>query len=115
MNDEVQRYIDAVTDSRRALMERLQAIILALYPQATVKLWYRIPAYHLPTGWVALGYWKQGVSLYTNGPAHLAAFKAAHPKKRLRKGSINFSINAPLPEDDIRIVITHAMEHSPRS
>jgi hypothetical protein len=43
MNREVQRYIDALPDQRRPLFDRLQALILGLYPKAEVLIWYRMP------------------------------------------------------------------------
>jgi hypothetical protein len=63
---------------------------------------------------VALGYWKKGVSLYTNGERHIAEFKAKHPSIKTGKASINFRAVDKIPIVDLRKVIQHAMERSKR-
>ena len=64
MNEHVQRYIDAVVDERRALYDRLHALIMDLYPDARAVISYQVPMYKTKSGWIALGYWKKG-SRYT--------------------------------------------------
>lgn len=65
MNKEVQRYMDAVPEEQRPLFDKLYALIMGLYPNAEVVISYQIPTYRVKSGWVALGYWKDDVSLYT--------------------------------------------------
>jgi uncharacterized protein YdhG (YjbR/CyaY superfamily) len=110
MNKEVQRYVEAVEDERRPLFDKLQALILGLYPDAEVVISYSIPTYKAKSGWVALGYWKSGVSIYTNGPHHIAEFKAQYPRIKTGKGSINFKITDEVPVPALEKVISHAME-----
>ena len=111
MNEEVQRYVDAVTDERRLLFDKLHALIMGLYPDAEVVMWYRIPTYRAKSAWVGLGYYKDGVSLYTNGPHHLAEFKAEYPGIKTGKGSINLKVTAAIPVLALQKVITHTIEH----
>jgi uncharacterized protein YdhG (YjbR/CyaY superfamily) len=59
---------------------------------------------------VALGYWKGGVSLYTNSPDHIAAFRAKHPAIKTNKASLNFKIEDEIPVEDLKQVIIHAIE-----
>ena len=110
MNDEVQRFVDAIPADRRAQFDELHALILRLYPEAEVVLWFHVPTYRVKTGWVALGYWKGGVSLYTNGPHNLAGFKAEQPRVKTGKGSINFKLGDPIPIEAVEKVIRHAMK-----
>ncbi len=112
INPDVQQYIDAVQDERRPLFDRLQALILDLYPDAEVVLSYKIPTYRVRPGWVALGYWKGGVSIYTNGPHHIADFKAQYPAIKTGKGSINFRVTDEVPVAAAKQVMQHAIEHS---
>jgi hypothetical protein len=58
------------------------------------------------------GYWKQGVSLYTNGRHNLNQFKALHPHIKTGTGCINLRITDEVPEDALRDVIRHAIEHT---
>ena len=110
MNEEVQRFIDAIPHDRRALFDRIRALIESMYPEAEVKLSYGVPTFKMKSGWVALGYWKSGVSLYTNGPHHLSGFIREHPGIKTGKGSINFRLTDDIPEESLTRVITHAME-----
>ncbi len=110
MNEEVSRFIEAIPADRRSQFDELQATILRLYPEADLVLWFHVPTYRTKTGWVALGYWKGGMSLYTNGPHHIAAFRTAHPQFKTGKGSINFKIGESIPIEAVEKVIRHAME-----
>jgi len=110
VNDDVQRFIELVPIDRRPLFDMLQATILRLYPDATVTLSYRVPTYRTKSGWVALGYWKGGVSLYTNGAHNIAGFKVEQPHIRTGTGSINFRLNEALPTEAVERVIRQAME-----
>jgi uncharacterized protein YdhG (YjbR/CyaY superfamily) len=110
MNQDVQRFIDAIPEDRRPLFDQLQALVLELYPEAEVKISYGILMYKHGPGWVGLGYWKGGVSVYTNGAHHLAAFKAGHPEFKTGVGSIRFPVSKSLPVEAVISVIQHAME-----
>jgi len=111
MREEVQRFIDAVPADRRPLFDRLHALILGLYPHAEVVISYGVPTYRAKPGWVALSYWKFGVSLYPNGPHHIAEFKAKYPAIKTGKGSINFRVTDVVPLAALKKVIQHAIEH----
>jgi uncharacterized protein YdhG (YjbR/CyaY superfamily) len=110
MNEEVQRFYDAIPEDRRPLFDRIRAIIETMYREAEVKLSYGVPTFKVKSGWVALGYWKNGVSLYTNGPHHLSRFIREHPDIKTGKGSINFSMTDDIPEESLSRVIRHAMD-----
>ncbi|MGQ0569356.1 MAG: DUF1801 domain-containing protein [Armatimonadota bacterium] len=84
---------------------------MSLYPNAEVVMSYQVPTYRAKSGWVALGYWKDGVSLYTNGPHHIAEFKAKCPAIKTGKGSINFKVTDSVPVAALKKVIKHAIEH----
>ena len=43
MNMEVQRFVDAVSDDRRALYDMLEALIMGMYPEPEVGISYGIP------------------------------------------------------------------------
>lgn len=110
MNKDVQRYVDAVPEDRKSLFEKLHAVIMDLYPNAVVVISYQIPTYRAKSGWVALGYWESGVSLYTNGPDHIAEFKEKYPAIKSGKGSINFRVSDVVPVPALKKVIRHAIE-----
>jgi hypothetical protein len=50
MSGEVERYTESVEDERRPLLEKLQALILGLYPNAKVVLSYQVPTHKTDFG-----------------------------------------------------------------
>ncbi|MBN1785556.1 MAG: DUF1801 domain-containing protein [Candidatus Methanofastidiosa archaeon] len=105
----VRTYIENVSDERKSLFYELFSLILDTYPNATIGMSYQVPTFRSKTGWVALGYRKDGVSLYTDGPENISAFKALHPSIRTGKGSIKFRKGEVVPLSDLKNVIVHAM------
>ena len=50
MNKEVQQFVDSVSDDRRGLYEKLEALIMGMYPSAEVVISYGIPTYKAKGG-----------------------------------------------------------------
>ena len=50
VNREVQRYLDAVPDSRKPLVRQFHALIVGLYPEADIDMSYRMPTYKAKGG-----------------------------------------------------------------
>lgn len=111
MNKDVQRFMDSVPKDRNPLYDKLHALIMGMYPDANVVISYGVPTYKAKSGWVALGYWKGGVSIYSNGPHHIAEFKEKYPAIKTGKGSINFKTTDVIPVAALKKVIRHAIEH----
>ena len=111
MDKGVQGYFDAVPEDRKPLLGRLHALIMDLYPDAEVRMWYRMPTYRARSGWVALANQKHYVSLYTNGAHHIAGFKARYPSIKTGTGCINLKVTDPFPVAALKRVVRHAMEH----
>ncbi len=110
MNEDVRQYIDAVPEGK-SHFERLHDLIMALYPDAEIGMSCQIPTYQTESGWVALGYWKNGVSLYTGNPEHIAEFKDSYPGIKADKNSINLKVTDEIPVTALRQVIQLAIEH----
>lgn len=102
----VQTYIDAIPDSHRPLFDRLQGILLDLYPHAEISISYGIPCYKIGRKRLYLGLWKQGVSLHAIDPAF---FKAKHPKIKTGRGSLNFKTTDDVHEADVQETIMAAV------
>ncbi len=112
MNPEVQTYFEAAPEAFKPLFLRFQNLILQLYPQAEITLSYKIPTYRYGRGWVALGFRKDGVSLYTCGLPNIADFKAKHPQIKSGAGCLNFRLRDSIPEEDLIRVIHNAMNQT---
>ena len=113
MDPAVQSYIDAIPPGQRPLFDRLQSLILDLFPDAEVRISYQVPTYQVGRGRVSLGLWKDGVSLYTTNPGHIEEFRRRHPSIKTGKASLNFRHSDPLPEVEVRTVIQRAVAGSP--
>jgi hypothetical protein len=109
MDPAVQGYIDAIPDRQRPLFDRLQSLILELYPDAEITISYGIPTYKIGRRRVYLGLWKAGVSLHA---VPVETFRQRHPSIKTGKGSLNFKVTDELPEADIRAVIRSAINPS---
>ena len=109
MDQAVQSYIDHIPDAKRPLFDRLQALILDLYPDAEVYISYQIPTYKVGKARVYLGLWKSGVSLHA---VSVDAFKALHPSIKTGRGSLNFKISDEVPDADVCDVIKQAISGS---
>ena len=110
MDRAVQRYVDAIPAGQKPLFDRLQSLILELYPDAEIVISYQIPTYKAKGGRVSLGLWKDGVSLYTTDPQYIERFKSKHPTIKTGKASLNFKLTDKLPEKDLREVINRAIQ-----
>jgi uncharacterized protein YdhG (YjbR/CyaY superfamily) len=109
MNDDTRQYLDNGSAEQQALFARLQALVRELYPDAQETMYYGLPTWKSGTGQMSLGFWKSGVSLYTTGPQYIDPFRAAHPRIKTNKASINFKLGDDLPVEDVKGVITRAM------
>ena len=112
MDEKARRYIDAVPEEKKALYRQLESAILELYPDVEIGFSYQIPMYRLGKRWVGLGIWKGGVSIYTDGPHHIAEFKRRNASIKTGKGSINFRLTDEIPIDDVKFVIRSAIENT---
>jgi uncharacterized protein YdhG (YjbR/CyaY superfamily) len=109
MDPSVRSYINAIPERQRPLFDRLQSLILELYPHAETVISYQIPTYKVGGRRVYLGLWKDGVSLHG---VPVEQFKQRHPSIKTGKGSLNFKVSDELPEADIRDVIQGALDQA---
>ena len=109
MDPALQSYLDAIPAPHRPLFDRLQALILGLYPDAEIGLSYGIPTYKVGRRRVYLGLWKGGVSLHA---VAVEPFKQRHPSIKTGRGSLNFKLTDDVPEADVREVIQEAITRS---
>ena len=111
MDEKAKQYIDAIPEEKKALYQQLERVILDLYPDVEIGFSYQIPMYKRGKRWVGLGIWKGGVSIYTDGPYHIAEFKRKNESIKTGKGSINFRVTDDIPIEDVKVVIRSAIEN----
>lgn len=95
----VDEYFAAVPADRRTALERLRRLIREAAPDATETMAYGMPSFRLDGRWL-LGYsaTKRGCSFYA-GAAPTQTYADELAGYRLWKGTINFPVDRPLPDD----------------
>ncbi len=88
MDQGVQHYVDGIAGEHRELFGRVNGLILGAYPEAVVKLSYRIPSYWVGKRRLYVGMWKHGLSVYGWPQGSEAGFIARHPELKTSKGTI---------------------------
>lgn len=106
---EVQEYIDSTADARRDLLLKLHQLVRDVDPEVSARISFRIIHYETPTGWLYLGYWKQGVSLHVGYLDALEGFRAKHPKIKTGRGCVNLKLKDDVPWDALRELIRAAL------
>jgi uncharacterized protein YdhG (YjbR/CyaY superfamily) len=106
----VRRFVNTVSDERRAFYDTLEQIVLGMYPGARIGLSYGVPTYWAHTGRVGLAYWSGGVSFYPFGGGYLDEFRAKYPEIKTSKGTINFKVSEKLPVVALKKLIREAIE-----
>jgi uncharacterized protein YdhG (YjbR/CyaY superfamily) len=88
MDEDVQGYVDQIATEHRALFGRMNGLILGAYPDAVVKLSYKIPSYWRGRRKLYVGVWKHGLSVYGWPQGTEAGFIGRHPELKTSKGTI---------------------------
>src|SRR5437763_12062875 len=106
MDETVEGYVNAIPPAKRPLFDRLQSLILDLYPDAELGMSYHMPTYRVGRRRVFLGLWKDGVSIHG---VPVEAFRQQHPKIKTGRGSFNFKVTDEVPEADVREAIRQSI------
>ncbi|MEA2545650.1 MAG: hypothetical protein QOI09_923 [Chloroflexota bacterium] len=95
----IDEYLAGVPDDKRATLEQLRQQIRTAVPDATETISYGLPTFKLDGRWfVAFGISKKHCSFYA-GAAPLEALADELTNYRLRKGTISFPADRPLPAE----------------
>jgi uncharacterized protein YdhG (YjbR/CyaY superfamily) len=113
----VDDYIAAQPENVRDILERVRKTIRRAVPKAEEKISYKIPAYMFsgrPVLYFAA--WKQFYSIYPATGRVLAAFREELASRDVRKSTIRFAFDEPVPVGLIgRIAKFRAKEEAERS
>jgi uncharacterized protein YdhG (YjbR/CyaY superfamily) len=101
----IDEYIAGFPPETQAVLEELRALIKANAPGATETISYAIPTFDLNgRHLVHFAGYARHVGFYPI-PSGLEAFKEDLKPYKVGKGSVQFSLNQPLPTDLIRRII----------
>lgn len=115
MDDAVRDYIDAIPSGHRALFDRLNRVILSVYPGAAVVLSYKMPTYKVGGCRLHVGAWKHGISIYGWKEGGDAGFTVRHPELRTSTGTIRLRPEdaAAIPDREFRDLVRAALGPRP--
>tara|TARA_R110002096_G_scaffold221459_2_gene410295 strand:- start:1565 stop:1933 length:369 start_codon:yes stop_codon:yes gene_type:complete len=110
----VEDYMSRQSNETRKKLIELKECILKVNPRATELLNYNIPAYSLVEGGkreqqIMIAGYKKHVGLYPH-PTTIKKFDSELSKFKKGKGSVQFSLDKPLPIDLIESMIKYRME-----
>jgi uncharacterized protein YdhG (YjbR/CyaY superfamily) len=112
MDEAVQRYIDGIPAEHRPLFNRLDQLIRAVHPDATVILSYKIPTYKVGNRRLYVGAWKHGLSIYGWQRGRDDAFTSRHPALKTSKGTLQLRPEdaATITDDELSDLVRAALE-----
>jgi uncharacterized protein YdhG (YjbR/CyaY superfamily) len=112
VDDAVQSYIDGIAPEYRPLFDRLHRLILAVHPEATMALSYKMPTYKVGNRRLFVGVWQHGVSIYGWHPGHENAFTSRHPELKTSKGTVRLRPEdaAAIPDDELSDLVRAALD-----
>lgn len=99
--NEIDAYIAGFPPETRPLLEQMRATIRAAAPEATERMAYQIPTFHLRQNLVHFAGYVRHVGFYPGTDA-IEAFAAELAGYKRAKGSVQFPIDRPLPLDLVR-------------
>lgn len=109
--DDVDAYIAAVADpAAKAWLEEVRRIATSEVPDATEVISYQMPALRIRKVFFWYAAFKNHCSLF--GMPH-AEFAAELQGRKTSKGTIQFAMNEPPPEDLIRRMLRHVLATRP--
>lgn len=100
----IDEYIAEFPSETRKVLEELRALVKSLAPEATEKISYAIPTFHLNGNLVHFAGYEKHVGFYP-GASGIEAFKEELKPYKSAKGSVQFPLGQPLPADLIRRMV----------
>jgi uncharacterized protein YdhG (YjbR/CyaY superfamily) len=101
----VDEYLAALSDDRRAALEKLRATIRGAAPKAEECISYQIPAFRLHGMLVGFGATTHHCAFYLMSASTVAAFKDDLKGYDTSKGTIRFQPDKPLPAALVRKLV----------
>jgi uncharacterized protein YdhG (YjbR/CyaY superfamily) len=108
--DEVDAYINSFDGECRKRLREVRTIIKTEVPDAVESISYGLVGYKLnKKPLIYFGGFKEHIGLYATPNTH-AAFQKEFAKYKQGKGSVQFPLDQPLPNDLIHKVVIHRKE-----
>ena len=110
----VEEYFNSHPQSTQKALRQIKDIILKVAPEATELINYNIPAYSLVKNGkrdqqIMMAGYKNHVGFYPS-PTTMARFEKELANYKKGKGSVQFPLNEPLPEDLIEEMVKYRLK-----
>lgn len=110
--NEVNQYISNFSPEIREKLEQIRAIIKEEIPEETKEVMnYGIPTFTLYGNLIHFGGFKKHIGFYPT-PSAINAFQSELSNYKGAKGSVQFPLDEPLPEELIRKIVKYRVEEN---
>ena len=110
----IDEYIDDCPPAVQPRLRKLRAAIRRAAPDATERIAYRIPTFHLSGNLVHFAAFARHIGFYP-GPSGIAAFREPLARFKGAKGSVQFPHDEPLPLDLVTEIVTFRVAENRRA
>ncbi len=111
--EEVDRYLAALDEPKRATLEALRRSILEVVPEAEQGISYGMPAFKVEGKTVAgFAAFKHHVSYLPHSGSVLASLAADVAAYETSKGSLRFAVDKPLPRQLVKKLVRTRMREA---
>lgn len=107
----IDEYLALQTDEARITLELLRQAIRKAAPEAVEVISYQMPAFKFHGMLVYFAAFKNHCSLFVS-PAVILAFKEQLANYKLSKGTIQFPIDQPMPEDLVQEIVAQVIQRN---
>ena len=105
--DVVEKYIENFPEEVQQRLTKMREIIKELVPEASERICMGIPTYDLHGKWlVHFAGFRKHIGFYPE-PEGILAFREKLTEYKMSKGTIQFPMNKPLPEELIREIVAY--------
>lgn len=105
-------YLTCQPERERELLEHLRQIIRDTAPEAEEVISYGIPAFKYHGMLVYFAAYKKHCSLFAGNGALTEQMKEALKSYKTSKGTIQFTVEKPLPDDLVKQIVTTRMKEN---
>jgi uncharacterized protein YdhG (YjbR/CyaY superfamily) len=112
MKDEftsIDEYIATFPEDIQAKLQEIRQTIKAAAPDASEKIAYAMPTFHLKGNLVHFAAFKNHIGFYP-APRGIEAFQEELSQYKGAKGSVQFPIDEPMPLDLIRRIVEYRVQ-----
>lgn len=107
----VDAYIAQFPQEVRQSLNHLRAVIQETAPQASEKISYQMPTFYLNGNLVYFGAFKNHIGFFPTGSG-IEAFKDEIAGYKTSKGTIQFPLDQPIPDDLVRRIVRYRVEEN---